>query len=284
MIWRHTRGEIDCNRGRLVGIVNATPDSFTDEGAHWGPERAIAHGIRLAAQGADVVEVGGESLRFSEATPVDKEIARVEPVVRALAARLRVPVAIDTYKAPVAEAALAAGAVIVNDPTGLRDPAMAKLVAASGAGVVLTHFFGEPKVRPTNFPDVDVPATVLAWARQSLAAARAAGINAEQIVIDPGVGLGKSPAQDLELLHRLGELTALGRPIFVPISNKKVIGAVTGALAKQRLAGTTAAMALCRASGATIFRVHNVKFLAKALAMADAIVDGAPRQWHEVVK
>ena len=231
MIWRHARGELVCTRGHLIGIVNATPDSFTDEGAHWGPERAIAHGLRLAAQGASVVEVGGESLRFSAETPVEEEIARVEPVVRVLAAQLSVPVAIDTYKAPVAEAALRAGAVIVNDPTGLRDPEMAKVVARSGAGVVVTHFFGEPKVRPTSFPEVDVPTTVLAWARAAIDAAVAHGIGDEQIVIDPGVGLGKSPPQDLDLLHRLEELNVLMRPIFVPISNKKVIGAVTGAAA-----------------------------------------------------
>ena len=284
MIWRHARGELDCTRGHLIGIVNATPDSFTDEGAHWGPERAIAHGLRLAAQGASVVEVGGESLRFSAETPVEEEIARVEPVVRALAAQLSVPVAIDTYKASVAEAALRAGAVIVNDPTGFRDPEMAKVVALAGAGVVVTHFFGEPKVRPTSFPDVDVPATVISWAHASIELAIAHGIDRDCVVVDPGVGLGKSPPQDLALLHRLHELQTLGRPIFVPISNKKVIGAVTGSSAKQRLAGTTAAMAICRLNGATIFRVHNVRFLIKALAMADAIVAGKPANWYEVVK
>ena len=283
-MWRHASGVIDCARGRLVGIVNATPDSFTDEGAHFGLERAVAHGIRLTRQGASVVEVGGESLRFSEHTPVDEEIARVVPVIAALVAQIDVPVAIDTFKAPVAAAAIAAGAVILNDPTGLRDAAMLQVVADSSVGVVLTHFFGPPKVRPTSFPDVDVPATVIAWAQEAIANAVAAGIDPERIVIDPGVGLGKSPEQDLDLLHRLAELQVLGRPIFVPISNKKVIGAVTGAHAKQRLAGTTAAMAWCRVQGATIFRVHNVQFLARALAMSDALAEGAPHMWHDVLK
>jgi dihydropteroate synthase len=282
--WRHGTGAIDCTRGHLVGIVNATPDSFTDEGAHFGAERAVAHGTRLARQGASVVEVGGESLRFSEPTPVDEEIDRVVPVIRRLVTDLEVPVAIDTFKAPVAAAAIAAGASILNDPTGLRDPAMLDVVAASGVGVVLTHFFGPPKVRPESFPDVDVTATVIAWADEGIVAAEAAGIDPERIVLDPGVGLGKSPEQDLDLLHRLAELHVVGRPIFVPISNKKVIGAVTGAIAKQRLAGTTAAMAWCRAQGATIFRVHNVRFLARALTMSDALVDGVPARWHDVPK
>ncbi len=283
-VWRHAGGALDCARGRLVGIVNATPDSFTDEGAHHDPGRAVAHGLRLARQGADVVEVGGESLRFAPETAVEVEIARVVPVVRELSRRLDVPVAVDTYKAPVAEAAIAAGAVILNDPTGLRDPEMARVAAAGGVGVVLTHFFGPPKVRPTSFPDVDVPAAVAAWASEALARAGEAGIPAERVVIDPGVGLGKSPPQDLDLLHRIDEVVALGRPVFVPISNKKVIGAVTGTVAKQRLAGTTAGMTWCLARGARIFRVHNVKFLRRALDMAQALVDGAPAEWHEVVK
>jgi dihydropteroate synthase len=284
MRWVHATGEIDCRSGRLVGIVNATPDSFTDEGAHHQPDRAVAHGVRLARQGAAVVEVGGESLRFSDPTPVEVEIDRVVPVIRRLVAELDVPVAIDTFKAPVAAAAIQAGASILNDPTGLRDEAMRAVAAGTGVGIVLTHFFGPPKVRPTSFPDVDVPQAVVEWATALIAEAHTAGIDPERIVLDPGVGLGKSPEQDLDLLNRLAELEVVGRPVFVPISNKKVIGAVTGALAKQRLAGTTAALAWCRAQGATIFRVHNVKFLARAMAMADALVEGRPARWYDVPK
>ena len=267
-----------------MGIVNATPDSFTDEGAHHGPERAVAHGLRLARQGADIVEVGGASLRFGPPEDPAVEIARVEPVIAALAGRLSVPVAVDTYKPEVARAAIAAGASILNDPTGLRDAAMRRVAAETGVGVVAAHFAGEPNVRPLHFPDIDVTAAVLAWARRTLLLAARDGIPPERIVIDPGVGLGKSPPQDLDLLHRLSELTPLGRPIFVPISNKKVIGAVTGAPAKQRLAGTAAALVWCRARGATLFRVHNVKFLRGTLEMADALAEGRPARWHEVVK
>jgi dihydropteroate synthase len=281
-LWVHARGTLDCSRGHLVGIVNATPDSFTDRGAHFGTERAVAHGRRLAAQGASVVEVGGESLRFAAFTDPEVEIGRVVPVIERLAAELPVPVAVDTFKAPVAEAAIAAGASILNDPTGLRDPAMRRVAAPGGVGIVLTHFFGSPKVRPASFPDVDVPSAVLRWGRGMLAQAEGAGIPAERVVVDPGVGLGKSPEQDLELLHRIGEVRALGRPVFVPISNKKVIGAVTGDQAKRRLAGTAAGLVWCRVQGATLFRVHNVRFLARALAMAEALVTGAPERWHEV--
>ncbi len=237
-MWIHAGGAIDCARGRLVGIVNANPDSFSDGGATAGTERAVAHGLRLAQIGADVVEVGGESLRFSEHTPVQVEIDRVVPVIAAPGRRTTdTPIAIDTFKPAVAEAAIAAGAVILNDPTGLREPEMARVAAAGGVGVVMTHFFGLPKVRPASFPDVDVPATVGAWAREQLAAAAAAGIPPERIVIDPGVGLGKSPPQDLDLLHRIDEIVALGRPVLVPISNKKVLGAITGRAAGERLAG-----------------------------------------------
>ncbi len=282
--WEHARGALDCARGRLVGIVNANPDSFSDGGRSAGTERAVAHGRLLAAQGADVVEVGGESLRFSDHTPVAVEIARVVPVIEQLAAELSVPVAIDTFKPEVAEAAIAAGAAILNDPTGLVAPGMAEVAAAGRVGVVLTHFLGPPKVRPRSFPDIDVAAAVRTWAEEALAGADRAGIPRERIVIDPGVGLGKSPAQDLQLLHRIDEVVSLGRPVFVPISNKKVLGALTGRAAPDRLAGTAAGLVWCRARGATIFRVHDVGFMADALTVADALVTGRAARWFDVVK
>jgi len=283
-LWRHRRGALQCATGHLVGIVNATPDSFTDQGRHFGTAASVAHGIALAEQGASVIEVGGESLRFSARTEVAEEIARVVPVIRELVGAIEQPVAVDTFKPAVAEAAIEAGASILNDPTGLRDPAMLRTAAASEVGVVMTHFFGTPKIRPRSFPDVDVPAAVIAWARATLSAARDAGIAPERIVIDPGVGLGKSPPQDLALLHRLDELCVLERPIFVPISNKKVLGAVTGRVATDRLAPTAAAVAWCRLRGASIFRVHDVAFMRDVLTMTEALIAGAPQRWHEVIK
>jgi dihydropteroate synthase len=284
MFWRHAIGALDCSRGHLVGIVNATPDSFTDEGRHFGTDQSVAHGVALAKEGASVVEVGGESLRFSEPTPTEEEISRVVPVIERLVAELDVPVAVDTYKAPVAAAAVQAGASILNDPTGLRDDAMLQVAADSQVGVVMTHFFGEPKVRPPGFPDVDVLEAITEWAADALARAEAAGVDSERLVIDPGVGLGKSPEQDLDLLHRIGEIVALGRPVFIPMGNKKVIGAVTGALAKERLPGTVAGVIWTRLRGASVFRVHDVAFVRQALTMAEAMKDGSVEVWHEVPK
>ncbi len=163
-IWRHGSGALDCARGHLIGIVNATPDSFSDEGRHFGTAASVAHGVALAEQGASVIEVGGESLRFSARTEVGEEIARVVPVIRELVGTIEVPVAIDTFKPAVAEAAIAVGASILNDPTGLRDPAMLRVAAAGEVGVVMTHFFGTPKIRPRSFPDVDVVEAVIGWA------------------------------------------------------------------------------------------------------------------------
>ncbi len=282
--WQHASGSLDCSRGHLIGIVNATPDSFSDEGRRFGTAGWVAHGRALAAQGASVIEVGGESLRFSAHTEVAEEIARVVPVIRELVDAVDQPIAVDTFKPAVAEAAIAAGASILNDPTGLRDPEMMRLAAGSQVGVVLTHFFGPPKVRPTRFPHVDVPRAVIEWAHLTLEATDAAGIARERIVVDPGVGLGKSPEQDLDLLHRLHELSVLARPIFVPISNKKVLGAVTGRVANDRLAPTAAGVVWCRLRGASMFRVHEVGFLRDVLAMVEALIAGAPEQWHEVIK
>jgi dihydropteroate synthase len=282
--WRHAGGVLDCGRARLVGIVNANPDSFSDNGVSAGTERAIAHAHLLAEAGADVVEVGGESLRFSEHTAVDVEIARVVPVIERLSGELDVPVAVDTFKAPVAAAALEAGASIVNDPTGLRDAAMMDVVATSRAGVVMTHFFGLPKVRPSAFPDGDVVGLIAGWLARQFALAGEAGIAPERIVFDPGLGLGMSPAQDLELLRRIDEIVALGRPVLVPISNKKVLGALTGAVAADRLAETTAGLVWCRARGACLFRVHDVAFMRRALTVVEALAGLEVEAWHEVVK
>lgn len=280
MNWVHGTGALDCARGRLVGIVNATPDSLTDRGAHWGTQRSVAHGVRLARQGAGVVEVGGESLRAGPPLAPDEEIARVVPVIEALRREIDAPIAVDTFKAPVAAAAVEAGASIVNDPTGLRDPDMLRAVAATGAGVVVAHYFGRPKVHSTGMPSGDLVEEIGAWAQERRAALAAAGIAPERVAIDPGIGLGKTPAQDLDILHRLDEIVALGSPVFMPISNKMVIGAVTGAMPKRRLAGTAATLVWCRGKGATLFRVHNVKFLSPVLTMAEALASGEANEWH----
>lgn len=273
-----------CDRARVVGIVNANPDSFSDGGVSAGTDRAVAHGLALAAAGADVIEVGGESLRFSAHTPTRVEIDRVVPVIEALVAQCQVPVAVDTFKAPVAIAAIAAGAAVVNDPTGLREPAMLEAVASSRAGVVMTHFFGPPKVRPSGYPHTDVVDTICAWLAAQMERAERAGLDRQRVVVDPGLGLGLAPRQDLELLRRIDRVVGVGRPVLVPISQKKLLGTLTGAEAGRRQAETQAGIAWCRARGARLFRVHNVAAARATLTVTEALLGDLPVRWHAVVK
>lgn len=261
-------------RTLVMGVVNATPDSFSGDGTGDEPAAAVARGLALAGAGADIVDVGGESTR-PKSTPVDEEVelARVVPVVRELADRLEVPVSIDTRKAAVARAAVEAGAVIVNDIWGLRrDPGMAAVVAGSGAAVVLMHNQAEPEYG-------DVVEEVCAGLRESLAIAEAAGIERERVVVDPGIGFAKTPAHNLEVLRRLGELRGLDRPLLVGPSRKSTIGALLGgAPPDRRLEGTLALCVLAAAGGADIVRVHDVAEVVRALTVADAVLRGTPQE------
>ncbi|MEA2671269.1 MAG: dihydropteroate synthase [Chloroflexota bacterium] len=261
-------------RTLVMGIVNATPDSFSGDGTGDDPADAVARGVALAAAGADIVDVGGESTRpGSTAVTEEVEVARVVPVVRELAARLEVPVSVDTRKAAVARAALEAGAVIVNDIWGLRrDPGMAAVVAGAGAAVVVMHNQAEPEY-------VDVVEEVCAGLHESLALAEAAGIERERVIVDPGLGFGKTPAHNLELLRRLGELRALDRPLMVGPSRKSTIGVLLGgAPPERRLEGTLALCVLAAAHGADLVRVHDVGEVTRALRVADAVLRGTPEE------
>jgi dihydropteroate synthase len=261
-------------RTLVMGIVNATPDSFSGDGTGDDPADAIARGVALADAGADIVDVGGESTRpGSTAVTEEVEVARVVPVVRELAARLEVPVSVDTRKAAVARAALEAGAVIVNDIWGLRrDPGMAAVVAGAGAAVVVMHNQAEPEY-------VDVVEEVCAGLHESLALAEAAGIERERVIVDPGLGFGKTPAHNLELLRRLGELRALDRPLMVGPSRKSTIGVLLGgAPPERRLEGTLALCVLAAAHGADLVRVHDVAEVTRALRVADAVLRGTPEE------
>ncbi|HEX3606820.1 MAG TPA: dihydropteroate synthase, partial [Candidatus Dormibacteraeota bacterium] len=261
-------------RTLVMGIVNATPDSFSGDGTGDDPAAAVARGLELAAAGADIVDVGGESTRpGGDGISAEVELARVLPVVRELAARLEVPVSIDTRKAAVARAALEAGAVIVNDIWGLRrDPEMAEVVAGAGAAVVLMHNQAEPEYG-------DVVEDVCAGLRQSLALAEAAGIERERILVDPGLGFGKTPAHNLELIRRLGELRSLDRPLLVGPSRKSTIGALLGgAPPDRRLEGSLALCVLAAANGADLVRVHDVAETRRALRVADAVLRGTPEE------
>jgi dihydropteroate synthase len=251
-----------------MGIVNATPDSFSDGGAFATPEDAAEHGVRLAAEGAAILDVGGESTRPG-ANPVgaDEEIGRVVPVIAALSRRVGTPISVDTSKARVAAAALAAGAGIVNDVWGFqRDPDMARVVADNGAAAVLMHN------RASADPALDVVADILAFLSRSIDIALAAGIAEARLIVDPGFGFGKTPAQNLSLIRRLREIAALGRPVLLGVSRKGTIGLVTGQKAPaERLAGSLAAGLLGVINGAAILRVHEVAPHVQALQVAHAV-------------
>jgi dihydropteroate synthase len=259
-----------------MGIVNVTPDSFSDGGLFLDPERAIAHGVELAAEGADILDVGGESTRpGAEAVDAARELERVEPVVAALAAAdgPGVEVSIDTSKAPVAAAALDRGARIVNDVTALRgDPELAAVCAERSCTLVLMHMQGSPRTMQSNPTYGDVVEDVRAFLAQRIEAAVAEGVDEGRIWVDPGIGFGKTLAHNLELLRRLGELRELGRPIVIGSSRKSFLGALTGRDADDRLGGTVASNVLALAAGADVFRVHDVAEVARALRVAAAIL------------
>ena len=255
-----------------MGIVNVTPDSFSDGGLFLDAEAAVAHGRQLAEQGADVVDVGGESTRpGADAVPADQELARTEPVVAGLASA-GIPVSIDTSKAAVAEGALAAGAAMVNDVTALRgDFDLAGLCADRDCEVVLMHMLGTPRTMQDAPTYDDVVDDIRAFLAERVAAAVGAGIAEERIWVDPGIGFGKTVEHNLELLRRLDELHDLGRPVVVGTSRKSFIGKLTGREVTERLGGTIASNVLALRAGADMLRVHDVQEVADAAKVAAAI-------------
>ena len=257
----------------IMGVVNVTPDSFSDGGDFADATEAIAHGRRLAAQGADVVDIGGESTRpGSEAVTADDELARVLPVVKALADD-GVVVSIDTSKAAVAEQALAAGAEIVNDVSALGDPDMAGLVATTGAGVVLMHMRGKPSTMQQDPRYDDVVAEVRDELLEAARVAESAGIRIDQICLDPGIGFGKTVSHNLTLLRRLNQLTEAGYPILLGTSRKSFLGSIAEVPnAKDRDLATAATTALAVAAGVFCVRVHDVPGNLQSARIADAIV------------
>ncbi len=258
-------------RTYVMGIVNCTPDSFAGDGLGYDTAAAVRRALQMREDGADIVDVGGESTRPGyEPVPAEEEMRRVLPVLRALARELDIPVSIDTAKAEVAQAALEAGACLVNDVTGLKgDPAMARVVAEYGVPAVVMH---NQRGRPFR----DVVADVLAGWQESLQVAAEAGVPPDRVILDPGFNFGWRPEHALEMLRRLGDLRrASGRPLLVGTSRKSTIGLVLGGLPpEERLEGTAATVALAIAQGADIVRVHDVREMARVARMADAIVRG----------
>ena len=259
-------------RPLLMGIVNATPDSFSDGGDHPTLEARVERAAELVAEGADLIDVGGESARGDRpAVAADEEIERIVPLVERIVA-LGAAVSVDTYKPPVAEAAIAAGAVLVNDVSGLRDVALADLCARTGAGLVLTHTRVAPKetlLDPGRYDDV--AADVASFLHERMAVAVARGVDPEQLLLDPGPDFSKTPAQTVAVLRALGDLHALGRPILLAVSNKDFVGALTGRPPRERLAGTLAAVAHGVESGVHVLRVHDVAAAADFLRVRAAL-------------
>jgi len=261
-------------QAKVMGIVNVTPDSFSDGGEFLDPGRAIAHGRELAAGGADVLDVGGESTRpGAAAVTADQELARVGPVIDALAGG-GPAVSIDTSKLAVAEAALGAGAEMVNDVTALRaEPELASLCAQRECEVILMHMLGDPRTMQKNPTYDDVVDDIKAFLAERIEFAISQGIREERIWIDPGIGFGKTVEHNLELHRRLGELAELGPPIAFGSSRKSFIGKLTGAAVDQRLGGTIASNVIAYANGARMLRVHDVAPIREALTVAEAILD-----------
>ncbi len=268
-------------RPLLMGIVNASPDSFSDGGRHATLDARVALAAELIDAGAAIIDVGGESATTGRPpVEIEREIERVAPLVRRIAGELGALVSVDTYKPAVARAAIGAGAGIVNDVSGLRDPELASACAETGAALVADAHARRAARTPTR-PDLygDVTGDVLAFLRERIALARAAGVGEEQLIVDPGPDFAKTPAQTIRLLGEVERLHELGRPLLIAISRKDFVGALTGRAPRERLAGTLAALAHGLDAGAHIFRVHDVAAAADFIAVRDALLgrDAAER-------
>jgi dihydropteroate synthase len=259
----------------LMGVVNVTPDSFSDGGRYLEPGGAVRHGIELADEGATILDIGGESTRpGADPVDADEELRRVLPVIEGLVvARPEAKISIDTSKAVVAAEAIRRGATMVNDVTALRgDPTMARVIADAGADCCLMHMLGEPRTMQLDPRYDDVVAEVKSFLEERLAFAIAAGIAEERVVLDPGIGFGKTIEHNLELLARLRELVAIGLPVMVGTSRKSFLGRLTGRAVDDRLAGTIASCVIAYEHGARVFRVHEVGPVSDALKVAAATV------------
>ncbi len=263
---------LDLRRPLVVGILNATPDSFYDRGQYFDREAAIHRAEEMAAEGADLIEVGGETARPGPRVDPDEESRRVVPLVEVLAARIPVPVSVDTYTPAIAHSAVDAGAVLINDISGLADIRMAEIAAASGAALVVMHIQGRPKVRQLDPQYRSVVDDVYAFLELRTAAAETAGVPRAQVMIDPGFSFGKAPHHDVELLRRLGEFRSLGYPIYLATSRKNYIRDLMGLPFEELLEGTAAAVAYGVAQGANLVRTHDVKFMARLVRMMQAIL------------
>jgi dihydropteroate synthase len=256
----------------VMAIINRTPDSFYDQGATWDLDAAVDAADRALAEGADWLDVGGVKAGPGEEVTEAEELDRVVPTVEALRARTDAVISVDTFRAGVARQALAAGADVVNDPSGLRDPGVAEAAAEAGAGLVVMHTGGPPRTRPHRPAYVDVVAEVGAFLADRAAVARQRGVPAERLIVDPGHDFHKNTFHSLELTRRLDELTALGYPLLVALSNKDFLGETLDVPLDERLEGGLAATVVSVLKGASIVRVHQVRPTVRAVRMTEAIL------------
>jgi dihydropteroate synthase len=262
-------------RGLIMGVLNVTPDSFSDGGNFFSADKAVEHGLKMAAEGADIIDVGGESTRpGAEAVPAEEELRRVIPVIRSLHERMSVPISVDTSKSQVARAAIDAGASMVNDVTGGRgDEQMLPLIAESRSAFIIMHMQGTPKTMQARPRYQDVVLEVAEFFRQQYARAIGSNIDPMAIAFDPGVGFGKTLEHNVELLAHLERLRAHDRPLVVGVSRKSFLGKMIGSPdMSDRLAPATALTALLRARGADVFRVHDIKENVSALRVTESIL------------
>ncbi|MBP6916449.1 MAG: dihydropteroate synthase [Syntrophaceae bacterium] len=259
----------------VMGILNVTPDSFSDGGLFYGQEKAIEHGLKMADEGADIIDIGGESTRpGSDAVPTSVELKRVIPVIEALAAKIKIPISIDTKKAKVAAQALAAGAEIINDISALGgDKNMAKTAANTGAGLILMHMRGTPKtMQKGDLIYDDLLGEIIDCLRKSIGKAMRAGVRKECLIVDPGIGFGKTSEDNYKIIRNLFTLKLLGLPVMLGTSRKAFIGNITGDRPGERLEGTAASVAAAVMNGCNIVRVHDVAAMKKVIAVADSII------------
>jgi len=264
--------QLNLNRPHVMGIVNVTPDSFSDGGKYSAMDAAITHALQLVEEGADILDIGGESTR-PNATPVDlqEELDRVIPVIAALAKQINIPISIDTYKPQVMQAAVAAGASIVNDVRALQEDGALEVVANSNVGVCLMHMQGTPQTMQDNPHYDNVVSNVKEFLADRLRASIYAGIRAGRILLDPGFGFGKTRAHNITLIQQLESLTELGQPLLVGLSRKSLLGQVTGNDVDARLYASIAASVIATQKGAKILRVHDVRATVEALKVVSAI-------------
>jgi dihydropteroate synthase len=262
-------------RTLIMGVLNVTPDSFSDGGLYLEPQRAIEHGLRMAEEGADIIDVGGESSRpGSDPAPLDEELKRVIPVIEGLASRLEIPLSVDTYKSQVAERAIEAGAQMINDISGLRfDPQVPAVAARFDTPLIIMHIKGSPKTMQQNPSYEDLMGEIIAYLREGIEKAERGGVDPHQVIVDPGIGFGKRVQDNLVIINRLDELNTLGRPLLIGTSRKSFIGALLGAEVHQRGVGTLATVAVSVLKGAHIVRVHDVAPMKQAVDMVDAIIN-----------